>query len=47
MRYGAFKGATHYEAFIGHLWIMWPYWRFMRLGIWPKIGYTSWWERDE
>ncbi len=38
MKYGAFKGATCYEAYIGKLWITTPYLSYLKLGIWPKIG---------
>jgi hypothetical protein len=32
-----------YEMQIGRLWITWPYLRFLRVGIRPRVG----WERDE
>lgn len=39
----AFKGATHYEAQIGPLWVKWPLWRFLRIGCWPHIGWDKEW----
>lgn len=39
----AFRGATSYEAAIGRLWITIPYWRYLRVGCWPSIG----WDRDD
>ena len=38
MKYGAFKGATRYELYIGWFYITIPYWAYLKLGIWPKIG---------
>lgn len=39
----AFKGATARHAYIGRLWITWPFWCYLKLGIWPTIG----WDRSD
>lgn len=31
------RGATAYEAQIGPLCLYWPYLRFMRVGVWPRL----------
>jgi hypothetical protein len=37
--FGAFKGATMYEAWFWRFYITIPHWQFLRLGIWPQVGY--------
>ena len=38
---GAFKGATAWEAYVGHLWIRLPFWRYLKVGCKPKIGWDN------
>jgi hypothetical protein len=33
-----FHGATQYEMAIGPVWITIPYWRFLIVGCWPRMG---------
>lgn len=33
----AFKGATGYEAQLWRLGVYLPYWRFIRVGVWPYM----------
>lgn len=39
--YGAFKGFTAYEAYVWRFWIRIPYWRFIKVGCYPTIGFDT------
>ncbi|MGP9790718.1 hypothetical protein [Roseinatronobacter sp. NSM] len=34
-----FKGATAYECQIGRLWFRLPFWKYLRLGVMPSMGW--------
>lgn len=37
MIFVAFKGATRWEMQIGRVCFYWPFWRYIRVGMWPHI----------
>lgn len=37
----AFRGAVACEAQFWRIYIMIPYWRFLRRGVWPRVGYDD------
>lgn len=36
-----FRGATAYEGYVWRFWFRLPYWRFIRAGCLPTVGYSK------
>lgn len=43
--FGVFKGATMFEAWIWRFYIRVPYWKYLRVGCRPHVGFD--WGGDE
>jgi len=41
MTFVYFKGSTAYEWQIGRIYGIFPFWRFVKCGCWPRIGWDS------
>lgn len=42
-RWNAFKGATCWEMYIGPLWVTWPFWSYLAIGVSPRVGWDREW----
>lgn len=47
MTRGFFRGPTSWEGYIGRLWFRWPFWAYLKIGIWPTVGWDTYTEDDE
>lgn len=43
MTRGFFRGPTSWEGWVGRFWFRWPFWAYLKIGIWPTVG----WGTDE
>lgn len=47
MKMNAFRGATAWEGYIGRFWWRIPFWTYLKLGIWPTVGWERGWEDED